>query len=442
MIIHIKTFIIIFFEEFFKLYNQLAIYLLLGFAFAGLLRVFFSDKFIIKHLGKKNCKSIFLASIFGIPLPLCSCGVIPTALALKKQGASKGAIISFLTSTPQTGIDSFIVTSSFLGSLLTFYKIIIALITGIIGGLTYNFLDCKNQSYQSSQQIHINTETSTKITSLKNYLHYSFIELLDSLKKWLILGLVLATFISVIIPSNIQEILEQNQYGIWITYLITLLIATPMYICATSSVPIALSLIMKGFSPGTAIILLLVGPATNAATITILFKELGKKTAFIYLLNIIIASLLFGILFDWLFPNYKITLISSSQLTHEHSSSVYIHYLGSIILSILLIFIFVQNHLQKFKNSFLQILLKNQQNISSQHNISVITLQINGTNCIGCMNKIKNQLTTINGVHNLNIDTQGNCVISICSYCAKKSKNELIKEIQTNILNLGYSYKL
>ena len=248
----------------------MAPYLILGFLIAGILKVLVPANIMTKYLGKSNTSSVINASLFGIPLPLCSCGVLPTGISLYKNGASKGSSVSFLISTPQTGVDSILVTWSMLGLPLAIIRPITAFFTGVAGGILTNKFDSTRLSIKTE----VNQEKKSKGSSLREIFRYAFIEMVDDIAKWLVIGLLIAAFITVAVPDEFFN--EFNITGLTGMVLI-LVVSIPLYICATASVPIAAVLLLKGLSPGAILVFLMAGPATNAATITVIGKNLGKK---------------------------------------------------------------------------------------------------------------------------------------------------------------------
>ncbi|MFW5774562.1 MAG: SO_0444 family Cu/Zn efflux transporter, partial [Tangfeifania sp.] len=300
---------------------EMAPWLLLGLIFAGLLKVYFPQKHIDKYLGKSNFRSALNASLIGIPMPLCSCGVIPAGISFYKNGASKGAANSFLISTPQTGVDSILATYSMLGWPFALLRPAVALFTGIAGGIftnlfvkkapakpKTNFSDLKIDSvaYQktgdSCEGDSCDCSTSPKKDgrpSLLRAADYAFVELLQDIAKWLIIGFLAAALISVALPDDFFSSFQ----GLGLLELLVVLAASvPIYICATGSIPIAAVLLMKGVSPGAALVFLMAGPATNVATMTVLGKTMGRKSLIAYLSVIIGGAMLFGLLINWLIP--------------------------------------------------------------------------------------------------------------------------------------------
>ncbi|RLD62015.1 MAG: heavy metal-associated domain-containing protein, partial [Bacteroidetes bacterium] len=265
--------------ELFELTNEMSPYLLLGFFFAGILHVFFKKERIAKYMGGSKIKSAIYATLIGIPLPLCSCGVIPTGISFYKNGASKGSTVSFLISTPQTGVDSILVTYSLLGLPFAIIRPIIALISGVFGGVFTNYYT-KSDVQESSCHLSEANEKIDKKNVFSRFFNYAFVEFLQDISKWLIIGLMVAAFISLVLPDDFFTSYINNSL---LSMGIVLLASIPLYVCATGSVPIAAVLLMKGLSPGAALVFLMAGPATNAATITVLGKVMGKKALTSYL---------------------------------------------------------------------------------------------------------------------------------------------------------------
>jgi len=285
------------------LFRDMAPYLLFGFMVAGLLHVFISLGYIARHLGKNSVGSVIKSVILGIPLPLCSCGVIPAAVTLKKKGASKGSVISFLIATPITGVDSIMATYSLLGLVFTVARIIAASCTAFIAGILTNIFVPRGYHEHGIEEgyddncpsCHPVEPEDKQERSLKAYLRYTFYELMDDIWKWLLIGTLLGGIIAYAIPDTF---IQQNLGSGWIAMLLMLVVGIPMYVCATGSIPIAAALMLKGMSPGAALVFLLAGPATNAITITVVSRELGKGATALYVMCVAVMSVVFGFLFD------------------------------------------------------------------------------------------------------------------------------------------------
>lgn len=317
-------------NELWYLLLEMAPWLLLGLIFAGLLKVYFPQKHIDKFLGKSDFKSALNGSLLGIPMPLCSCGVIPTGISFYKNGASKGATNSFLISTPQTGIDSIFATYSMLGWPFAILRPIVAFFTGILGGVFTNLFikekpkpespfaafkidvaavqgekTCDNDDCGCHETVEDNRHSLVKAAD------YAFVELLQDITKWLVIGFLAAALISVVIPNDFFS--RFQGLGL-IEILVVLAASVPIYICATGSIPIAAVLLMKGVSPGAALVFLMAGPATNVATMTVLGKTMGRKSLIVYMGTIIIGAIVFGLLTNWLLPAEFIL----SKVMHIH----------------------------------------------------------------------------------------------------------------------------
>lgn len=273
--------------------NTMSPYLLLGFLIAVILHVFVPKRFYANYLSRDNKLSVLWAALLGIPLPLCSCGVIPTAIGLKNERASKGAVGSFLIATPQTGIDSILATFSLLGLGFAIVRPVAALVTGVCGGLLINRM-VKDDTYTAEESApHPSPLTSHH--KIWRVLRYAFFEMIQDIGLRLTIGLLVAALINVAVPDEFfltfgsQPLLQM---------LVILVVAIPMYICSTGSIPVAAALMMKGLSPGAALVMLMAGPAINMASILVVRKSLGTRFTSIYLLTIVVGSVLFGLLIN------------------------------------------------------------------------------------------------------------------------------------------------
>ncbi len=315
--------------EVFHLFLDMTPYLVLGMFMAGLLHISINQKFIAGHIGSYTLWSVIKASLFGVPLPLCSCGVVPTAVYLKDSGASRPAVISFLISTPQTGVDSIIAAYGLLGPAMAIMRPVAAFFTGILGGAVSLLMQKKDKklvyetqtvpgtteieeeehscgclSDNCSSHTHpvvIGSDTSFpgKIKKkLASLFSYGFLEFTDDIAVPFLVGLLIAGVLSFSIPDDFFAGSSAGN-GI-VGMLIMIVIGVPFYICSTSSIPIAVALILKGVSPGVAFVFLMAGPATNAATLGILRKQFGALTTMIYLGSIIIGAIFFGFVIDLL----------------------------------------------------------------------------------------------------------------------------------------------
>lgn len=354
-----------YFYELLTILNEMSTYLLLGFLISGLLHVYVPKSLYQRFLAKKGFGSVFGAALLGVPLPLCSCGVIPTAVSLKKQGASDGATVSFLVATPQTGVDSILATYSLLGLPFAICRPVIAFIVALFSGITVDKFGTK-KSATKKEEVKTEAVKGTKMRNLSftmgnaadtnpkkftyapnakptennsgesgcscchshskssgykfiDALRYGYIDMMQDFGKWLIIGLLAAAAITAFIPDSMFALFKDHYM---LNILLILLISAPMYICATGSIPIALSLMVKGISPGAAFVLLLAGPATNVASLVILRKEIGNRRTIIYLLSIIVGAILSALVIDFMLPSEWFTPANSAVLSgcgHDHS---------------------------------------------------------------------------------------------------------------------------
>ena len=340
------TFVENYWDALLEMTAEMAPYLILGFFFAGLLKAFVPQSVYSQHLAPRTMGSVIKAAALGVPLPLCSCGVIPTAVGLRKSGASHGACASFLIATPQTGVDSIAATYSLMGLPFAIVRPIAALFTAVFGGWLVNrhgegdnhgkhenhekheehdeHCHCHEHENHDSEGCGCHHEEIDDSTFGKKFcgsMRYAFVEMLQDVGKWLVIGLLIAALITVAVPDEWLAALHDYKL---LNMLIVLLIAIPMYTCATGSIPIAVSLMAKGLTPGAALVLLMAGPAVNSASMLVIGKVFGKKTLWLYILSIVVGAVGFGLGIDYLLPQewFSLTSALSSDGHCEHGLSV------------------------------------------------------------------------------------------------------------------------
>lgn len=278
-----------------------AFWLLIGFAAAGFISVLVPSRMILDHLGGAGMKSVVKASLFGIPLTLCSCSVIPVASSLRRRGASKGATAGFLISTPEIGVDSFALSYALLGPVLAIARPVAALVTTLTAGGLIELFDREPPAKPMLDDAEGGASDDCCDTpaepekSIGAAIRYGYVELLSDLAHWLAIGFLLAGLVAVLIPDGFLE--EYVGDGL-VAKVVMLVVGLPLYICATASTPFAAALIARGLSPGAALVFLLAGPATNAATMTVISKDLGVRSLTIYLASIAAIALLAGVGLD------------------------------------------------------------------------------------------------------------------------------------------------
>lgn len=285
-------------NEMWQIMNEMSPYLLFGFAAAGVLSVVISRQFIETHLGGRGFMEIVKAAVLGVPMPLCSCSVIPVTVGLRRHGAGKGATASFLASTPQTGVDSIAVTYSLMGGVFTVFRVAVAFVCGLLCGTAVELFAGKNNEETAigdSGCSCCGQGEGKQEGRLLRMLRYGFIELPRDIGRALLLGVFISALIGALLPPGFFS--ENVSPGL-LSMLLALLIGIPVYVCSTASIPVALSMIRLGLSPGAALVFLIAGPATNAATLATIWKVLGRRTALVYLGVIVLCALGAGLLFD------------------------------------------------------------------------------------------------------------------------------------------------
>lgn len=409
-----------FLTELWVLLQEMAPYLLLGFLFAGILKVFFPQRVIKKYIGKANLSSVINAALLGVPLPLCSCGVLPTGISFYKNGASRGSTVSFLVSTPQTGIDSIIATYAMLGLPLAILRPVIALLSGILGGALTNYLGGKVDSVEQA----VNSGEEKADRSVREMFRYGFVEMLQDISKWLIIGFLVAAFLSVLVPDDFFVSTVSNEY---LSMLIILAASVPLYVCATGSIPIAAVLLMKGLSPGAAIVFLMAGPATNAATMAVISNTMGRRTFWLYLVSILGGALLFGTLVNELIPREWITG-ALPELSHEgmHHGNNILKLLSAIILLMLIVNGYVQKYMERRK------VVNESKIVDAMKNARVFTVE--GMTCNHCKATVERGIRELGDTGDVFADPSSNEV---------RVASDGIPEdqIKARVESLGYIFK-
>ena len=302
--------------DFWGVVCEMSPYLLFGFGVAGMLSVCINASLVQRHLGGGGFGAVLKASLLGVPLPLCSCGVIPVSMSLHKHGAGKAATISFLLSTPQTGVDSILVTYSLMGPIFAIFRPLMAFATGLVGGTVINLVE-KHQPQPEQQPSECTDDccaNSKKQHWLVRAMKHGFVTLPTDIGRAMLVGLVVAALISAAVPEDFFASSSAVAGGGIVAMLVMMIVGIPVYICSTASVPIAAALVAKGLNPGAALVFLMTGPATNAATLVTLASQVGRRSAVIFLLTVVVCSLAGGLVLDAIFAG------DVSQIVHAHGA--------------------------------------------------------------------------------------------------------------------------
>ena len=364
----------------------MAPYLLFGFLVAGILYAFVPGKFYRNHLSRPGAWAVIKAALIGVPLPLCSCGVLPTAVSLRRNGASRGASTSFLIATPQTGIDSIAATYSLLGPAFAVIRPVAALVTAFFGGMLVNREDkaCNNSCEMEVDTIDAPASDSV-IGKIRDALRYGFVDMIQNIGKWLIIGLVIAAAITVFVPDGFFTFFADYPL---LSMIAVVIVAVPMYVCSTGSIPIALSLMLKGLSPGAAFVLLMAGPAANFASIIIVSKSLGKKAAAIYLGTIVVGAMAIGMCIDYLMPRdwFTMPMVASHANCHLQVG------LFPGICSVLLVVLLINALIRKYTPN------------KSEKMENEKTIIVKGMTCGHCKAMVEKNLAKLPGVESVTVD--------------------------------------
>ena len=375
--------------------HEMSPYLLLGFLIAGVLHAFVPTSVYARYLSGTGWRSVVAAALFGIPLPLCSCGVLPTAVSLRRGGASRAASTSFLIATPQTGVDSIAATYSMMGLPFAILRPVAALVTAMLGGNVVGAIERNGNLEQEGQC----GDSCTMAEPLKPTLlgrvweaiRYGFYEMIQNIGRWLVLGLVVATLITVLVPDDFFQ-----TYARWplLNMLIIVMVAVPMYICATGSIPIAAALMLKGLSPGCALVMLMAGPAANMASMLVISQSFGRKAMWAYLASIVAGAIGFGVLVDY-WPGLREVFFNAMPHHHgamSHEMPVgWLNWVCSIFLMVMLVVGITTNYVKSY-------------HIKHNKTITMKEYKIKGMMCNHCKATVEKGLAQLEGAEKVTVD--------------------------------------
>ena len=372
---------------FVRLLNEMSPYLLLGFLVAGVLHAFVPRGVYSKYLAGNDFRSVAYAALFGVPLPLCSCGVIPAAMSMRREGASRAATVSFLISTPQTGADSILATGSLLGLPFALLRPVAAFATALAGGVAVGAMAGDGKTDDVASAAIAPMRRLSFWGKCREALRYGFVDMVQDIGRWLVVGLAIAGLITVFLPDDFFAAFSEFPLA---NMLLVLALSVPMYLCATGSIPIAAALMHKGLSPGAALVLLMAGPATNAAAIMVIGKVLGRKTMFVYLTAIVAGAVGFGLLTDYLLPAEWFPLAYSEHTAAccGVSDAGFVKTASSVLLGCLLAAAVIMKYVKPKKKE-----MKTER-----------VYRIGGMMCNHCKNNVEKALASVEGVAAVRVD--------------------------------------
>ena len=399
--------------NFWDVLGEMAPYLLFGFLVAGVLSVLISPQTVERYLGGRGLWPVIKASAFGVPLPLCSCGVIPVAASIRRHGASKGATTAFLISTPQTGVDSIMATLSLLGPVFAVYRPFAALIGGVLGGAIVSATGNTNAGSEAGPSEECKDAccaAGPNRSRTSRALSYGFIALPQDIGRTLLVGLALAALISAAVPEGyFSNIVPPGPLQI----LVLMLVGIPVYICATASIPVAAGLILAGVSPGAAFALLMTGPATNAATVATIWKVMGKRTCLIYLAVMMVAAFVGGLVLDQIVTAQEVSMAMRHGWMPDWVKAVS----AVALLAVLAVGAFYRRRPKEVDKP--------------SGEAPLIKLDIKGMSCTHCADSVRRALLECKGVTAVSVDLAGGE--------ATVSGDDLeLEELRASVAELGY----
>ncbi len=397
--------------EVWRILVELSPPLLIGLLLAGLLHVTLPAGLIYRALNQPGFTSTLKAVMTGVPLPLCSCGVVPTALSLRRQGASNGATTGFLISTPSTGVDSILVSAAFLGWPFAVFKVWVAFVTGLIGGLIADKVAPQRMNGDTANATY--KEQTRYKGRLPEMIRYAVIDLYGMIDRWVISGILIAAAITIALPGNFFHDIQwaQGPAGM----LLMLAVAIPLYVCTTGSIPLAAAFIAAGMPTGTVLVFLMAGPATNIATIGAVYRTLGGRLLTVYIGTVIVMSIGFGLTFDFILPD------ASIKPAHQHGES-WFGTVSALLMIAITIYLIIRRCIHK--------------NLSRQHGETdmELILKVQGMSCQHCVASVKESLERVAGVDTATPDLDtGNVMI--------KGDNPDREQLAAAIREAGYQIK-
>jgi uncharacterized protein len=399
------------FVESFKLFAMMAPWLLVGIIAAGVMHVLLPVDFVSRRLGQKSIGAVLKAGALGVPIPLCSCGVVPVAASLRKNGASRGATVSFLVTTPTSGIDSMLATWSLLGWPLMVLRVGVSFVLGIFAGILTNLSDTDPITPPPANH----PEKKTEGSAVTRAITYAFTELYEGISRPLLVGSLLGGIIAATLPP---DLFARTMGTGFISYLVMLIVGIPLYVCASGSIPFAAALLAKGISPGAALIFLIAGPATNAATVTVVSNMLGKKTLFIYLGVLTVGTMAMGAATDWVFSISNLPLpIGEHVHTHGENFPGWLEMLCATGLMALSLYYLIRPIIKK---------------MTAPKGDHMIELTVGDMTCGHCAQNIENAVCDMEGVKSVSANPDSKKVI----IDADESRREALKAA---IVKAGYT---
>lgn len=391
-----------FVDETVGLFVEMSPYLLMGFFFAGLLHVWMGERYIRKHFSGSGWLSVIKAALFGVPLPVCSCGVIPLAESLRRDGASKSATMSFLVSTPSSGVDSIMATYALMGPVMAVFRPVASFLSGVLVGILTHWQELREIQGLGASGAGVDgvsasvSPPAAKVKkkawpALKEIFLYGFRVIPGEIAKWLLLGVIIGGAISAFLPPDFGVRYLGSPF---LNYLVILMISIPLYVCATGSIPIAASLLAKGVLPGAALAFLIAGPATNTVTISFIYKRMGARITGIYIFSIVVTAVASGLIFDAVWKKMGVdsaALIMGSG--HNHA-----FHLFKYGCAVLLALIFLTG---KFDTGKLMAILQKKRGSSMTQQI---TINVPDMNCQHCKMKISQALGATPEIESHSID--------------------------------------
>ena len=411
--------------------GQMSPYLLLGFLVAGVLSVCISPEWVERHLGRRGLRPVLAASLFGVPLPLCSCSVIPVSASIRRHGASRAATTAFLLSTPQTGVDSIAVTYALLGPVFAVFRPLAALLTGVLGGALVGFFGETNETRQAQQSrpqpcTEACCEDRHGHNILLRVLRYGFVTLPRDIGLALLVGILIAGAMAALIsPGQLHAYVG----GGILSILLLMAVGVPLYVCATASVPIAAGFIYMGASPGAALAFLIAGPATNAAALATVWKVLGRRTAILYIGTIALSAIACGLLLNWMGPTLE-ALPQPGESGHAAMHGGWLTHVAAVALVAVVAFSYASKGWREKEHAE-----DKERATGDSSRKQRLELLIKGMTCSHCVESVRRSLLECDGVLEAEVSLQRGRAVLV-------GNNLDQRQLTAAVAELGYAAKV
>jgi uncharacterized membrane protein YraQ (UPF0718 family) len=274
--------------------------LILAYIASGLIHAFLPGASINWLSKGRPSTQAFRGVVFGLPLPMCSCGVIPVYRTLVLKGVPATAAMAFFVATPELGLDAIFLSIPLLGAKMTVARVVCAVTVALLVGWFVGRMAARSRTADSETHVEQAASATGFLGRLREAVRVGLGDVVDATIPWIVLGLVIAAAIDPLLRNHADNLIHVPEL-VQITLLA--LLGMPVYVCASGATPLVAVLVAHGISPGAAIAFLMTGPATNVTTFGILSSLHSRRVAVVFGATIAITSIGLGWIVNRLLPN-------------------------------------------------------------------------------------------------------------------------------------------